>query len=164
MNDVSMFASTAVAVPPAVSPLIERLAALPGSGWVGQESLEGWLALPGDAVLFVWGEPVRYPECTDVAVVLPELRAALGQGGAPRFRIGVVRADSEQAVAARYGVGRRPSLVFVRDGQYVDTVAGMCDWEVYLADAVRILAAPTRRPPGIGIPVRVEGAASGCGG
>lgn len=145
-EEPAMFASTAVVTAPAVPVLIERLAALPESGWVDAGSLPAFLAQPGDAVLFVWTNPARYPECTDVAVVLPELRSALGGGASPRFRIGVVTAEAENEIADRYGVMRRPSLVFLRDGQYVATIPGMCDWDDFLRDAAAALVAPPTRP------------------
>lgn len=59
-----------------------------------------------------------------MAVVLPELQAAL----AGRFEVGAVPLDSQEAIARRFGLQRWPALVFLRDGQYVTTLAGMHDW------------------------------------
>lgn len=159
----AMFASQAPVAPPAVPPLVERLADAPGSRWVGESTLEAFLAEPGTAVLFLWSDPVRFPECVDVAVVLPELLKASRAAGAPGWRTGVVERESEMAIGRRYGAQRRPSLVFLRDGGYLGTVGGMLDWDEFLAEVLRTLEAPISRPPSIGIPVRPASAAGdGC--
>ncbi|WP_127996793.1 hydrogenase [Piscinibacter defluvii] len=126
-------------LPPVIRRLLERDAVVP----VDEAGLPGFLEHPGDQVLFLSGDPVQFPEGLDVAVVLPELRAAAG--GA--FRIGVVARDDQEAVARRYGNQRWPALVFVRDGRYVTTLAGMHDWGVFVERVAAALAAPTTRPP-----------------
>ena len=141
---------------PAIPALVERLAE--ASTWVSLDTLTAFTGQPGDGVLFIWSDPVRFPEVLDVAVVLPELLKHFSAGGAPRFRIGVVDKASEDAVAQRYGAQRRPSLVFVREGQYVGTVDGMLDWDVYVERFTQTLALPGRRAPSVGIPVVNAGA------
>lgn len=141
------------------SPLVERLVSHHGASWVDAASLADFLARPGDQVLFFSGDPVRFPEGPDVAVVLPELQAWFGR----RFRIGVARRDGDEALALRFGSQRWPALVFLRNGRYVSTLAGMHDWDDYLRQVAAALDAPVTRAPGIGIAV-VSGAAtaSGC--
>ncbi len=137
-------------------PLVQRLVQQHGAAPVSMASLEGFLARGGDQVLFFSGDPVRFPEALDVAVVLPELRAAF----CDRFEVGVVERDDEDAVARRFGAQHWPSLVFVRDGRFVASVAGMKDWDEYQRDVATALAtAPTRAP--IGIPV-VSAAGPSC--
>lgn len=150
----AMFASTTTGQPPAVPPAIERLACGEQCGWVGVATLPAFLAVPGDAVLLIWSDPVKFPECTDVAVVLPELRRVLSGDGTPRFRIGVVSRAAEFEIGDRYGALRRPSLVFLRDGQYVATIPGMRDWDVYLREAQQALQSPPTKPPSIAMPAR----------
>ena len=110
-------------------------------------------------VLFA-GDPVQFPEGLDVAVVLPELQRSLPG----RFKVAVVPREREDAVARRYGSQRWPTLLFLRDGQYVTTVSGMHDWDVFLERVTQALAMPISRAPTIGIPVvsamSVGGAAS----
>jgi len=139
-------------------PLLQRLATQPGATLVTKDTLEDFAAAPGAAVLFSSGDPVRFPEALDVAVVLPELRAAC----VGRFRIGVVDPADEDAIARRYGSQRWPALVFLRDGQYLDTVAGMQDWDVYLGAVTQALARTPTRAPGIGIPVVSASTAPAC--
>ncbi|PPE70078.1 hydrogenase [Caldimonas thermodepolymerans] len=146
----------------AIPPLIERLASAPGGAWVNDATLDAFLAEPGVAVIFLWGDPVRFPECLDVAVVLPELLKAVRAAGGPGWRTGVVEPQAEMAVDRRYGASRRPALVFLRDGGYLGTVGGMLDWDVFLAEVQRVLAAPVTRAPSIGIPVRAAASDGGC--
>lgn len=137
-------------------PLIARLVQQHGAVWLNAAGVDGLAALEGDVVLLIAGDAQRFPECLDVAVVLPELQRAFPG----RLRIAVAEADSEDALARRYGATRRPSLVFLRGGQYVTTVAGMLDWDDYLAEVAHALHMPVTRAPGIGI--AVVAADSGC--
>lgn len=134
------------------APLVRRLAALPGCCWVDGASHDAFSARPGDQLLFFTGDPVRFPECLDVAVVLPELQRAFPG----RFGVGVVRRGDEDTIARRWGAQRWPSLVFVRDGQYVGTLSGMMDWTDYLARVAALLDTTPSRPP-----IPLMGAASG---
>jgi hydrogenase-1 operon protein HyaE len=140
-------------------PLVERLITHHGAQPITLHTLPAWLEQDGDQVLFFAGDPVRFPEGVDVAVVLPELQAAFSR----RFQIGVVQRDDEDAIARRFGSQRWPALVFLRDGQYVATIAGMRDWEVYLREIGQALQTPATRAPTVGIPiVGAGGGAAAC--
>jgi hydrogenase-1 operon protein HyaE len=95
-------------------------------------------------VLFFAGDPKRYKETTDVAVVLPELVAAFGG----RMRPAVVASADEVALQKHYGFRAWPSLVFVRSGGYVGTVSRMKDWVEYLEEIAELLTAEPREAPG----------------
>ena len=136
----------------AIHPLIARLVVDYGYPLLDESNLDACIATPGDAVLFCAGAPLLYPECLDVAVVLPELMRAFSG----RFRAAVVSRELEAALQTRYGFNRWPSLIFLRDGGYVGTLSGILDWAVYLAHIQDLLAAPTARPPSIGIAVSAE--------
>lgn len=140
------------------APLIQRLARDFGATWVDETTVADWTTGGGDRVVLLAGDPVRFPEGVDVAAVLPELMKAFPQ----RFAVAVVPRDSEDAVARRYGSQRWPSLLFFRDGQYVTAIAGMQDWEVYLAGVAAALAMPPSRPPTIGIPVVSQTGGGSC--
>jgi hydrogenase-1 operon protein HyaE len=144
-----------VAAPAAVSPLIDRLVSAHGATWLTANNVADWAAGGGDRVILLAGDPVRFPEALDVAVVLPELRQHFAQ----RFAIGVAAREHEDAIARRYGSIRWPALVFVRDGQYVTVLSGMLDWDVYVERVGEALAMPASRAPTVGIPVR-NGSAS----
>ena len=140
------------------APLVQRLARDFGAAWVDENSVADWTAGGGDRVVLLAGDPVRFPEGVDVAAVLPELMKAFPQ----RFNVAVVPRDSEDAVARRYGSQRWPTLLFFRGGQYVTAIAGMQDWDVYLAGVAAALAMPPSRAPTIGIPVVSQSVAGGC--
>ena len=139
-------------------PLVQRLVDQFDARPVAPESLQTWLDAPGEHALLLSGDPVRFPEALDVAVVLPELHAALGQS----FTIGAVPADCEDLLARRLGVQRWPALVFFRDGQYLTTLSGMFDWTEFVQRVQQALQMPPSRRPGIGIPVVTLGADSHC--
>jgi hydrogenase-1 operon protein HyaE len=64
--------------------------------------------------------------------------------------------ELEADMQTRFGFNRWPSLIFLRDGQYVGTLSGMLDWTVYLARIQDLLVAPAGRPPSIGIAVNID--------
>lgn len=145
---------------PETSPLIERLVSVHGATWVDAQTIDAWAAEGGDRVVLFAGDPVQFPEGLDVAVVLPELQRCFPG----RFKIGVVPRHLEQALALRYGSQRWPTLLFLRDGQYVTTLSGMHDWDDYVQAMARALAMPISRAPTVGIPVvsATAAAASSC--
>ncbi len=145
---------TATTLPPVMQRLIDQF----GATRIEADTLAAFLDRPGTSVLLLAGDPVQFPEGLDVAVVLPELRSAL----AAEFAIGVVAPDSQDAVARRYGSQRWPSLIVLRDGQYVTTLSGMHDWTEYLKLVEAALAMPVSRAPTIGIPVVSAGASPSC--
>lgn len=139
-------------------PLIARLVDEFGYPGLAAADLDAFVNAPGDAILFCAGDPVQYPECLDVAVVLPEiLRAFPG-----RLRVGIPTRETEPALQARFGFNRWPSLVFLRAGAYVGTISGIQDWSVYLERIKALLAAPASRPPSIGIAVSTPAAIATC--
>ncbi len=144
---------------PDTSPLVSRLAESFGASWVDADTIDAWAAQGGDRVVLFAGDAVRFPEGQDVAVVLPELQRAFPG----RFTVGVVARADEDAIAARFGANRWPSLVFLREGRYVTTVAGMLDWQDYVERVAEALEMPASRAPTIGIPlVAAAGAAPSC--
>jgi hydrogenase-1 operon protein HyaE len=139
-------------------PLVQRLAAEQGAVLLDPDGFEAWAARPGDHVLFFSGDPVRFPEALDVAVVLPELQSAFDS----RFDIGLVPRAHEDAMARRFGVQRWPALVFVRAGGWLATVSGMQDWSDYGALVGQALRREPGRAPTVGIPVVSADAAAAC--
>ena len=140
-------------------PLVQRLIDAQGAQRVTPENLAAWRTGGTARALFFGGDPVRFPEALDIAVVLPELHAL--HGGS--FRIGIVPRQCEDVIARRYGVQRWPSLVFLRAGGYLATLSGMKEWEPFVAQVRDARAATPTRAPSIGIPVVGADAGRGCG-
>jgi hydrogenase-1 operon protein HyaE len=147
---MSDFAQASPASGAAVKPaapahaLLRQLVTQHGGQWVEVATLDTWKdAAAGDAVLLIPGDPVRFPEGLDVAVVLPQLRTAAGKP----LRIGVATPTDEDALGQRFGAQRRPSMVFLRDGRYVTVVAGMHDWGAFVGLVQEALSLPTTHAP-----------------
>jgi hydrogenase-1 operon protein HyaE len=138
-----------VDAPALLKQLVEKFQA----PWVDLDNLDNWLASQqGDQVLLFAGDPVRFPESLDVAVILPELHKTsvrAGQG----FGMAVALPETAEALAKKFGSNHWPTLMFFRSGQYVTTVNGMHDWTDFLTLVTQALDAPVSRAPTIGIPV-----------
>lgn len=117
---------------PEAPPLINRLVEQFAASWVGLDTLDAWLAQPGEALLLLCGDPVRHPECLDVAVILPELCKTLAERHDCHPRLGIGRRVDEAALAERFALRRWPSIIWLRDGGYVTQIDGMRDWDAYL--------------------------------
>jgi hydrogenase-1 operon protein HyaE len=139
--------------PPAVHPLVQRLMQETGAPALEAAALDTWLAEPGHALLVFTEDPAQYGETLDLAVIVPELHAACER----RFRVGVLLPVAARAAAPRYGFRRWPAVVLLKDGQYVGAIDGLRDWQDYLDELSRLLAAAPSRPPSIGIKVAADG-------
>jgi hydrogenase-1 operon protein HyaE len=151
--DVSHATSTAL------HPLLRRLLDLTAAPVLDGQSFERWTRQPGHALLVFADQPVQLRETLDLAVIVPELAAALPG----RFRVGVLLAEPARALAVHFGIRRWPALVLLKDGGYVGSVEGLRDWQVYLDELTRLLAAEPTRPPSIGIALRAQSAAAAAG-
>lgn len=102
-------------------------------------------------------DPQRNLEVLDACVILPEVLKPMGDQ--------VVRYVAGPAAAAVlmpcFGVVRAPSVVFLRDGEYVGALNGIRDWSEYQAEVARLLAGPAQPKP-IGIPVRAVASQGAC--
>lgn len=131
--------------------LIDRLMTELGYPEISLENHDAFVQQPGLNVLFFPGDPDTVKDATDVAVVLPELVAVFEN----RLSPGIV-ADTFGAgmkLKRQYGFTHYPSLVFVRDGEYVGTITRIQDWGDYLAKISAMFTAPVRRAPGFSVPV-----------
>ncbi len=140
-------------------PLIQRLYDEFSYPRVTLEDYETFIGAPGVSVLFFAGDPKRYKETTDVAVVLPELIAAF-EGN---IRAGVVDKSAELPLQKRLGFRAWPCLVFFRDGGYLGAIARMKNWSEYLDDISEFMRGETCEPPTFAsdqVPVRGPAAAT----
>jgi hydrogenase-1 operon protein HyaE len=141
-------------------PLLARLVQKTGAALLDAASFEPWATQPGTAMVVFAEDPERYKETLDLAVIVPELHAS--RPGS--FRVALLPPAPARLLARRYGFAHWPAFVMLRDGRYVGAVDGIRDWDVYLGELDRLLAAAPSRPPTIGIPVAAAGAseASSC--
>jgi hydrogenase-1 operon protein HyaE len=125
-------------------PLIQRLHDEFGYPELTVDTHDEFVAPDEVGVLFFAGDPKRYKETTDVAVVLPELVQAFGG----RLRAAVVAKQDEIELQKKYGFRAWPSLVFVRRGGYLGTVSRMKNWSEYLEEISELFSAQPREPAG----------------
>lgn len=92
------------------------------------------------AVLLSAGDPARFMEAIDVAVVLPELIDAF-QG---RLRGAVIARRAESELGQRFGVRVQPTLIFIAKGETLGLIAKIQDWSVYVDRIAKLID----RPPG----------------
>lgn len=123
---------------------------------VDEGNLEALTQASGDMVLLLTEDVVRSPETWDVAIVLPEILKLFGG----RLKAAIADTENSKKLQARFGTTRFPAMVFLRDGEYVDVIQRMLDWDEFVAEVTGVLEKPVGRAPTIGIPVRNEVASS----
>jgi hydrogenase-1 operon protein HyaE len=109
---------------------------------VGAASVDAFLASADDAdavaVLLSAGDPARWPEAIDVAIVLPELIDAF-QG---RLRGAVIAREAESELGARFGVRVLPTLILCSKGETLGLIAKIQDWSVYIDCIAKLIERP----------------------
>ncbi|HYQ71671.1 MAG TPA: hydrogenase [Gammaproteobacteria bacterium] len=131
------------------SPLVQNMIERYGYPVLGDASLDDFLEAGGDAVLFFTEDAARFPETNDVAMILPELVRAFDG----RFTAAVPALADQRRLQMRFGFREWPTLVFLRNGEYLGAISRVQDWNVYLAETRRILAAAPSMPPDFMLPV-----------
>lgn len=130
-------------------PLIQRLFNEFNYPEVTLETHESFIQQPGVTVLFFPGDPNRFRDTTDVAVVLPELVKAYNGTLVP----GVIAADAGVALQQHYGFTAWPALVFVREGGYLGTLTGIQNWGDYLREINNLITMKPKPLPRFKVPV-----------
>jgi len=130
------------------SPLIDRLNEELNYPLLDLSNIDDFLSENTHSVLFFTEDAKRFAETNDVAVVLPELVSVF-----PDLIPAVIARDDEKKLQSRYGFLSWPALVFIREGQYLDTITGIQDWGEYIEQIKTILSSATSKPKAIGIPV-----------
>jgi hydrogenase-1 operon protein HyaE len=97
-----------------------------------------------NVVLFFCNDPVLFPESSDVAVILPELVKVFNG----RLQAAVIAKPIERELQARFRFTGWPSLVFLRNGEYLGVITGIRNWQEYKQEIAAILAAAPSQPPG----------------
>jgi hydrogenase-1 operon protein HyaE len=118
------------------STIVDNMLARTGIPRVNADNLAPFLAGHRTAVLFFCGDPVKYPESNDVAMVLPELIKEFdGLSGA------IVAPEFDRQLQASFDFTVWPALAFFRDGRYTGAITGIQNWEDYLERVPTLLAA-----------------------
>lgn len=102
------------------------------------EEVDRFVTEPGVAAVFFPGDPKKFKDTTDVAVVFPEVVNVFAGRLRPAI---VIDPDTDKTLYQRWEFGKWPALVFVRDGKVVDHIIGIKDWGEYLHRVSTLLTA-----------------------
>lgn len=122
--------------------LLDKLVAKHGIADLDHSGFQDFMNEPGVGVALLTAEPDTAAESWDMAVIFPELLAAIGVG-----RAAVLRPESAGIVRTRFGLGRLPALLFLREGGYVGAIEGLRDWSAFIAECAAMLQKPVSRAP-----------------
>lgn len=109
------------------------------------------------AVLLSAGDPNRFPEATDVAIVLPELIVAFNG----RLRGAVIARDAESVLGQRFGVRVQPTLIFVAKGETLGLIAKIQDWSVYVDRITKLIDRPRGQSAAVAVTIVPQHRAQG---
>jgi hydrogenase-1 operon protein HyaE len=113
---------------------------------------DAWAQAQDHGLLFFAGDPARYPESHDVAVILPELLKRF----AGCIAAALVDPEAEPELQARYRFDAWPALVLLRRGAYLGAITRIHSWAEYVAELETLLSSETKPLPGFKIPVVAE--------
>lgn len=129
--------------------LLDKLVEKHGINEIDAIGFESFMNQPGNSVALLTEEPDTAPESWDMAVIFPELLSAMGNNA----RAAVLRPENARLQQTRFGLGRLPALLFMRDGGYVGAIEGLRDWSEFVRECAGMLNKPVGRAPSIGIAV-----------
>lgn len=125
------------------SPLIDSVIEREKLPVVNADTLVDFAKDNGDTVLFVTGDWKRHVEVNDVAVILPEILKA--SNGA--LKAAVLDRESERKIQTMYRFSKFPSLIFLRDGEYLGVIQKVLDWQDYIVEINEILSGEPKPAP-----------------
>lgn len=136
------------------SPLLEQLQTRYAYPLLDADSYDHFVYGNETVVLFFCNDPVQFPESNDVAVILPELVKAFSN----QLQAAVIAKPIERELQARFRFTGWPSLVFLRNGEYLGVITGIRNWYEYIQETAGILASESSQPPGFDLTKVCSGA------
>ena len=130
------------------SPIVRNMIEARQYPVIGLDEIENFTGTHRFAVLFFTELMKPVPETADVAVILPELERAFDG----RFAVAVVAWEAQRDLQRRFRFSKYPSLVFLKDGEYLGAISGVLDWTDYLVRVAAILEAEPSEPPPFAFP------------
>ena len=126
------------------SPLLQTIIEREAMTVVCEKTIDEFLDQHRETALLFTGDHERLVESDDVAVIFPELVKAFRGRVTPA----VVDRKSERKLQQRYLFNAFPSLVFLRDGEYLGVISRILDWNDLIVETSNILSrAPSKPPP-----------------
>jgi len=123
---------------------------------LNNDTIDEFIQSQHECILFFTENPARFPESNDVAMILPELVKEYGG----RFNAAVIDEKSQRNLQARYAFKEWPTLVFLRNGQYLGAISRVQDWNDYILQINDFLTSGPKAVLGIGVPVETSFAAN----
>ncbi len=136
--------------------LLDRLVGKNGISDLDQVGFQDFMDGPGLGVVLLTDDPDKAAENWDTAVIFPELLAVTGNDR----RAALMRPEHARSLLTRFGIGRLPALLLLRDGSYVGAIEGLHDWYDYVEEYARMLQKPASRAPSIGVSVSAASSSS----
>ncbi len=121
---------------------LNRLTAIHHLPLVDAQNLAEQFARQRHWLLLCAGDPNKYPEANDVAMILPELLKLF-----PELNGALVAPTAESAFQQHFGFTRLPSLILVRDGQLLGVISDMQNWDDYRQQISVLLNTASQRIP-----------------
>lgn len=149
MNSAPVWAPPRSAMSNNFGGLVDKLVAKHSIADLDAAGFQAFMDGGGDGLVLLTEEPDTAAESWDMVVILPELLAALGG----TRRTAVMRPQHARALLLRFGLGRLPALLFLRDGGYVGAIEGLRDWTELVSESREVQLKPVSRAPSIGIAV-----------
>ena len=137
-----------------LSPLLESIIEREEFPVLDEHNVDAFLDSNKEVALFFSGDHERLVEADDVAVILPELIKAF-KG---RITPAVVAHESQRKLQQRYLFNAFPTIVFLRDGEYLGVITRVLDWGEYLIETSQILSKEASKPPPFKFPEGCEAA------
>ncbi|ASF48020.1 thioredoxin domain-containing protein [Methylovulum psychrotolerans] len=125
------------------SPLLAQLTTRYGYPVLDADNYDFFVYSHKTVVLFFSNDPSQFPESNDVAVILPELLKAVGG----QLQAALIAKPIERELQARFRFTGWPSLVFLRNGDYLGVITGIRDWQEFMQETAKILSSPPSIPP-----------------
>ena len=125
------------------SPLVQNMIDQYDYPVLTEAALGGFVEAKQEVVLFFTEDARKFPETNDVAMILPEIIKAFGG----RLTAAVIAMGDQRKLQMRYGFREWPTLVFLRNGDYLGAISRVQDWHAYLAEIERMLASEPSKPP-----------------
>ncbi len=131
------------------SPLIESMIEQYEYPIISKENLDEFAASHEIVVLFFTENAQRFPEANDVAIILPELVKTFDG----KFSAAVVAFADQRQLQMCYGFREWPTLLFLKNGEYLGVISQVQDWGYYLEEINQILASEPSKPPRVVVPI-----------
>jgi len=110
---------------------------------LNEDNFDDFINSQHECLLFFSENPQQYPESNDVAVILPEICKFYQQ----RLSIAFIDLPAQRIFQHRYGFREWPSLVFLRQANYLGVISRVQSWDEYINKINHILASePTEAP------------------